>query len=209
MRDHVGMPAKQTLDVTILSLGGMRDIMSEMEATFLNSALALFRNVEEYARAEPRANVSMVRAYKPEHFYAAALRPADILHLIGHADSTSLQVGGSKVKVTATEIGRRGRLGTLVLPKVIVSTACRFSSQAWRDGLHDAGVELLIGGTGSVTPANLAAFDMSFYSALLSQIRKGEDTLDRVEKSFELGNAHYRAIHASGTPKVTFELSRL
>ena len=56
------MPSKQTLNIRILSCGGMFDLMSEQEATFLNSSLGLFRNVQDLGRAVPRANASRNRA---------------------------------------------------------------------------------------------------------------------------------------------------
>lgn len=50
----------------------------------------------------------------------------------------------------------------------------------------------------NVTPAALTAFDMSFYSALLAQVRRGKTLLERVEASFKAANSHYKAIPCPG-----------
>lgn len=200
------MSAQQTLAVTILSCGGMADLMSEQEAVFLNSALPLFRNVVELGRATPRANPSMVRAFNPAHFYEALSGSHDVLHLIAHADSSRLQVG--RTHIAATDVAARARRG-LRMPKVVVSTACKFSGTAWRSTLRALGVEVLIGSGESITPANLTAFDMAFYSALLSQVRKGSSTVERVVASFEIADDYYRRLHARGTPYAKFHLTRL
>ena len=185
----------------------MLDLMSEQEATFLNSSLGLFRNVQDLGRAVPRANASMVRAYRPEHFYSALANTDDILHLIAHADGNSLQVGAAP-RVAATELNERAAKG-LRMPEVVVSTACKFDSRAWRECLRNLGVKVLIAAAASVSPANLVAFDMAFYSALLSQVRKGATTIERVEASFTLADRHYRDVHALGTPFAKFSLTHL
>ena len=50
---------------------------------------------------------------------------------------------------------------------------------------------------------------MAFYSAMLSQVYKGKTTVERAEASFELADAHYRAVHARGTGFAKFEITRL
>jgi len=185
----------------------MSDLMSEQEAVFLNSALPLFRNVVDLGRAAPRANPSMVRAYKPDHVFDALTETDDLLHLIAHASDTHLQVGLTH-HVPAADLVVRATKGTR-MPKVVVSTACKFSSTDWNDALKALGVEVLIAADAAVTPANLTAFDMAFYSALLSRVRRGRSTVDRVIESFELADRHYRDIHAAGTPFAKFRLTRL
>jgi len=199
--------AKQTLNIKILSCGGMVDLMSEQEATFLNSSLGLFRNVQEQGRATPRANASMVRAYRPAHFYSALTMGDDLLHLIAHANATTLQVGAGS-KITAAKLEVRAGKG-LRMPQVVVSTACKFDGPAWHQCLRALGVQVLIAARDSVTPANLASFDMAFYSALLARIRKGMTIVERVEESFKLADRHYRDIHAPGTPFAKFSLIHL
>jgi hypothetical protein len=187
----------------------MIDLMSEQEAAFLVASLGLFRNVVHYGRATPRANVNLVRAYTTTDFYDGASCSADILHLICHASAAKLQTGNGKSDVTATEVENRARRDQFVLPEIVVSTGCSFQSVAWRAALKAAGAKVLIAANRAVTPANLTAFDMSFYSALLSQVRRGHSTIDRVKASFELADSHYRAIHAVGTPYATFDLALL
>jgi hypothetical protein len=118
------MVSKQTLNVRVLSCGGMFDLMSEQEANFLNSSLGLFRNVQDFGRATPRANASMVRAYRPSDLYGALTATDDLLHLIAHASGKEIQVG-AKSKVTASELTARAAIG-LRMPQVVVSTACKF-----------------------------------------------------------------------------------
>lgn len=201
------MNAKQTLDVTVLSCGGMRDLMSEQEANFLNSALALFRNVQDYGNATPRANVSMIRAYKAQHFFSGIKANADVLHLIAHANETHLEVGHKKV--AAQEIVDRAAKGTLTMAPVVVSTACQFGSETWGAALRAAGVRVVVAANSAVTPANLAAFNMAFYAALLSRVRKNSSTVDRVCASFTLADEYYRALHAKGTPFAKFSITEL
>lgn len=95
------------------------------------------------------------------------------------------------------------------MPEVVVSTACKFDSRAWHECLSGLGVKVLIAAAASVSPANLVAFDMAFYSALLSQVRKGATTIERVEASFNLADRHYRDVHAVGTPFAKFSLTHL
>lgn len=200
------VPALQTLEITVLNCGGMWDIMSEQEASFLNTSLPLFRNVQDIGRALPRANSRLVRAYKPAHLYNALTGQEDLLHIVAHATDTALDVG--KNKVAADNLRSRAAKG-LRMPKVVVSTACKFSSKDWHAALKALGVEVLIASDDSVTPANLVAFDMAFYSALLSQVRRGKTTVDRVIESFALADRHYRDVHAVGTPYARFTLTRL
>ena len=51
------MAAKQVLDIKVLNCGGLRDISSELEASFLVSALGLFRDQQGIGLGKPRANV--------------------------------------------------------------------------------------------------------------------------------------------------------
>lgn len=198
--------AKQVLEIKILSCGGMLEGMSDMEADFLVNSLGLYRNRMAIGRGTPRANVSLARAYRPDDFYRASSGGDDILHHIGHADDTTLETGNASRRVTAAEVKQRADRGVFSTAKVVVSTACEFQSDAWREALSATGAEILIAASQSVTPANLVAFDMSFYSALLSQVRIGHSTSDRVRESFSLADAHYRAIHARGTPFAKFKL---
>ena len=203
------MLSTQVLKIKVLTCGGMTDQMSEQEAAFLINSLGLFRNVEHFGRATPRANVNLVRAYTAADFFRGVAGDENILHLIAHADASKLQTGNAKSTVTAADLEDRAARKGLFLPEVVVSSGCKFQSVAWRSALASAGVKLLIAAQKTVTPANLTAFDMSFYSALLSQVRRGHSTLDRVEASFKLADKHYRAIHAKGTPFARFELQRL
>jgi hypothetical protein len=52
------MTAAQVLDIRVINCGGMRDLMNEMESSFLVSALGLFRNQQDFGRGKPRANVN-------------------------------------------------------------------------------------------------------------------------------------------------------
>lgn len=203
------MPSRQVLDIKILSCGGMFDLMSELEAAFLVNSLGLFRNIVGPGRATPRGNVNLVRAYTSKDFYKGVSGNADLLHLIGHADASTLQTGDGKSLVTANEVEKRATKGKLTIPGVVVCTNCKFQSSAWRKALKAAGVKVLIASSKTVTPANLTAFDMSFYSALLSQVRRGTETIDRVEASFKLANRHYKAIHAVGTTYAPFALASI
>ena len=193
----------------MLTCGGMFDQMSEGEATFLVSALGLFRNVQDQGRAVPRANVNLVRAYNTADFYRGLSGAEDILHLIAHADSTTLQTGNSRSGVVADELQRRAARGNVTVAPIVISTCCSFQSAAWRAALREAGATILIAAPQAVSPANLAAFDMAFYSALLSRVRRGKETVQRVRESFTIANRHYRAVHAEGTPFARFSLERL
>ena len=201
--------AVQTLEVHVLSCGGMFDLMSEQEATFLVHSLGLFRNVKDLGRAVPRANTSLTRAYTESDFFRAIASNDHILHLIAHGDAEHLQTGNGKSTVTATKLATKGRKGSLRLPPIVVSTACEFQSPEWRTALAACKVQMLIAADSEVTPANLTAFDMAFYSALLTRVRKGSDTRTRVQESFELANNYYRGIHAVGTPYSKFSLFNL
>lgn len=201
--------AKQVLDIRIVNCGGLRDLMSEMESSFLVSALGLFRNQEDFGKGMPRANVNLSRAYDAKGFYRAAFGEADILHVIGHANGEELDVGLAKKRVKSTDLAGQAKKASGSLPPIVVSTGCKLQSKAWREGMKAAGAEVLIASPATVTPAALTAFDMAFYSALLSQVRKGKDLVERVEASFELADAHYRAIHAAGTPYAKFRLRKL
>ena len=201
--------AKQMLRIKILSCGGLRDLMSEMEASFLVSALGLFRNVEGFANAKPRANVNLARAYTAADFYDSVFGTEDVLHLIGHANADRLEVGTSSSKVYASSLAGEAQSRGAAVPPVIVSTGCKVQSAAWRGGLKDAGAKVLIAAEGNVTAANLTAWDMAFYSALLSQVYKGKTLTERVEASFALADDHYRAVHADGATFAKFRLSKL
>lgn len=203
------MSSTQVLKVKVLSCGGLRDLMSEMEASFLVSALGLFRNQHDFGKAKPRANVNFVRAYTADDFYDAAFGESQLLHVVGHANGSRLEVGTGKAKVLATDLGKKAAKYSSQLPTVVVSTGCEMQSLDWRVGLKAAGAEMLIASSGNVSPANVVAFDMAFYSALLSQTRRGKSLLDRVEESFEIADAHYRRVHALGTPFAKFKLERL
>ena len=160
-------------------------------------------------RATPRANVNLVRAYTQHDFYGGIAGDEDMLHLIADADATTLQTGNGRSMVRADEVERLGNKGWLSIPEIVVSTACSFSSSAWHNALKVAGARVLVAATGAVTPANLTAFDMSFYSAPLSQVRRGKSNIQRVKETFELANRHYEAIHAVGTPHAKFRLTEL
>jgi hypothetical protein len=206
--DNQGVGA-QILDIKVVNCGGLRDLMSEMESSFLVSALALFRNREDLGRGYPRANVNLIRAYHARDFYAAAAAGGDILHVIGHANGDELEIGVARKRVKAAEIGAETTKAGGTLAPIVVSTGCKLQSAAWRAGLKAAGAEILIATGNNVTPAALTAFDMAFYSALLAQVRKGKTLAERVIASFDLADKHYRAIHAAGTPFAKFTLERL
>jgi hypothetical protein len=104
------MTSKQTLNIKIISCGGMFDLMSEQEASFLHGSLGLFRNVKDLGRAVPRANASMVRAYRPQDLFDAMTSDDDILHLIAHADGTALKVGNMQ-NIAATDLDARAAKG--------------------------------------------------------------------------------------------------
>ncbi len=183
--------------------------MSEMESSFLVSALGLFRNQDDFGKGYSRANVNLARAYKPAHFYRAATAEAHILHIIGHGNTTQLDVGISKKRVEASELADKTQKAGGAMPAVVISTGCEFQSAAWHAGLKAAGASMVIASNAKVTPAALTAFDMAFYSALLAQVRKGQSLAQRVCASFVLADQHYRAIHAKGTPFAKFTLKQL
>jgi hypothetical protein len=197
------------LKIKVLNCGGMIDLMSEQEASFLVNSLGLFRNQEKMGRATPRANVNLVRAYNAADFYRSVAGDDDLLHLIAHGDATTLQTGNGQSKVTSNEVEWRALRSALALPAIVVSTVCKFQSAGWRRALKAAGVKVLIAAQQNVTPANLTAFDMAFYSALLSQVRRGKTTIERVEESFTLANRHYNEIHAAGTTFAKFAIKKL
>lgn len=199
----------QVLDIRVINCGGLRDLMSEMESSFLVSALGLFRNKEDLGRGYPRANVNLVRAYKAEHFYRAAFGGADVLHIIGHASGSELEVGVAKKRVDANHLADEARKAGGVIAPVVISTGCRIQSAAWRAGLKAAGSSILIASSANVTPSALTAFDMAFYSALLARVHRGKPLTERVAASFALADRHYRDIHAVGTPFAKFTLKRL
>jgi hypothetical protein len=200
-------PNQQVLDITIVNCGGLRDLMSEMEASFLVSALGLFRNVQDLGRAKPRANVNLVRAYEPKGFYDAAMGPSHLLHVIGHATKRGqLEVSYAKARVEASDLGRQARRRRHQLPPIVVATGCEMQSTRWQAGMREAGAEVLIASETSPSPAALTSFDMAFYSALLAQQRRGKTLIERVSESFDLADAHHRAIHAVGTPFAKFKL---
>jgi hypothetical protein len=197
------------LKIKIVNCGGLRDLMSEIEASFLVSALGLFRNVEDIGRATPRANVNLIRAYNPTGFYDAALGPAHVLHIIGHATGDELEVSYAKTRVKAADLGSQARRRKLELPPVVVATGCKMQTSDWRGGMKAAGAKVLIASETSPSPAALTSFDMAFYAALLAQVRRGRDLAERVSQSFELADTYHRAIHAVGTPFAKFKLVEL
>lgn len=199
------MPSKQVLHIRVLTCAGLSDLMSYSEATFLVNALALFRNVEDRGRAVPRANADLIRAYTQADFLRGITSEADILHLVAHASRDALQTGNGKSEVTPALLKKKRP----EMPGIVISTACRFDSSEWKDALGECGVTLLIAADSNVTPANLSAFDMSFYAALLSCVRRGIDTEQRVAESFELADRYYRSIHATGSPHAKFRLTKL
>ncbi len=203
------MAAKQVLKIKVLNCGGLVDLMSELESQFLVSALGLFRNRADFGRGKPRANVSLVRAYDSRDFYESAFCSDDILHIVAHASTTELDVGISKKRVLAADLERASRKLKRGLPEIVISTGCELQSADWHKGLGAAGARILIASSNAVTPANLTTFNMSFYSALLARVRKGETTLERVKAAFELADKHYRAVHADGTTFAKFSLVEL
>ena len=203
------MASTQLLKINIVNCGGMRDIMSEQESLFLQQALPLFRNVQDQGRATPRANASMTRVYNASELYNVCDGKEDLLHLVAHGTSTKMQTGNGKSDVTTRSFETKAKAGMIQAPEIIVSTACDLQSAEWRSAFAAAGAKVLIAADAKVTPANLAAFDMSFYSALLSQVHKGKNLIDRVEASFDLARVHYAAIHAVGTPYAKFSLVKL
>lgn len=200
------MTAKQVLSIKVLNCGGLRDLMSELEASFLVSALGLFRNRIEFGRGKPRANVDLDRAYDSNDFYRSVVQPTDILHLIAHSNDEELEVGIAKKRVTPTGLVRQVKRSKSTLAPVVISTGCRFQSTPWQNALRNTGVRILIAANGDVSPANLTAFDMAFYSALLSQIRKKTPTDERVRESFKLAYAYYRSLYPRGTRFAKFSL---
>jgi hypothetical protein len=208
-RGAYGMASTQVLEIKVLTCGGMFDLMSELEAAFLVNSLGLFRNVVGPGRATPRANINLIRAYTTKDFYRGLSGDEHVLHLITHASAHALQTGNGKSDVTAAGFQEKAEAGNLTVPEIVVSTGCSFQSAAWRSALKAAGGKILIAAQQSVTPANLTAFDMSFYSALLSQVRRGKSNLERAKESFVLADAHYRAIHAVGATFAKFTLEEL
>jgi hypothetical protein len=197
------------VEIKIVNCGGLRDLMSEMESSFLVSALGLFRNQQDFGKGMPRANVNLLRAYDAKGFYRAAFGEADLLHVIGHANGDELDVGLAKKRVKASDLPTQATKTSASLPAIVVSTGCKLQSTAWQAGPKAAGAEVLIATKDNVTPAALTAFDMAFYSALLGRVRKGKTLRERVEASFKLADRHYRAIHAKGTPFAKFSLKVL
>ena len=183
--------------------------MSEMESSFLVSALGLFRNHEDLGKGYPRANVNLVRAYRARDFYRAAFGDADVLHIIGHASGNELDVGVAKKRVKAEDLAGEALKAGMSIAPIVVSTGCKLQSLAWQGGLKAAGAEILIATKHNVTPAALTAFDMAFYSALLAQVRRGKSLTERAVASFDLADRHYKAIHAKGTPFAKFTLKKL
>jgi len=201
--------SKQTLEIRILSCGGMFDLMSEMEALFLVNSLGLYRNQTDWGRAVPRANASLVRAYTSKDFYAALSDPGDILHLIAHADATTLKAGNGKSLVTAERVKVLAKGNSANVPSIVVSTGCSLQSDEWQEALKEAGCRVLIASEDDVTPANLTAFDMAFYAALLTRVQKGRTTEERVREAFKRASRYYNGIHAAGTPHARFSLVTL
>lgn len=115
----------------------------------------------------------------------------------------------AKKRVKASELAKESKKAGGSLPPVVISTGCKLQSVAWRAGLKAAGADILIATKNNVTPAALTAFDMSFYSALLAQVRRGKTLEQRVKASFDAADKHYRAIHATGTPYAKFSYEKL
>jgi hypothetical protein len=203
------MAARHVLDIRVINCGGLRDLMSEMESSFLVSSLGLFRNRQDFGKGKPRANVNLIRAYDARDFYRAAYGPAHVLHIIGHSHANELEVGVSKGRVKAKELEKHAKKASATLPPVIVATGCRMQSTTWRAGMKAAGAKVLIASKDSPSPAALTSFDMAFYSALLAQVRIGRTLIERAEASFRLADKHYRAIHAVGTPFAKFSMEKL
>jgi len=203
------MTATQLLRINIVNCGGMRDIMSEQESMFLQQALPLFRAVHGQGRATPRANASMTRVYNTTELFNTFDGKEHVMHLVAHGTSTKLQTGNGKSDVTTQSFTKKAVAGAIKAPEIIVSTACDLQSPDWRSAFAAAGAKVLIAADAPVSPANLAAFDMAFYSALLSQVRKNKSLIERVEASFELAKRHYADIHASGNAYAKFRLFRL
>jgi hypothetical protein len=201
--------SSQVLSIKLLSCGGLRDLMSEMEVSFLVSSLPLFRNVEGIGLGKPRANVNLARAYTEPDFYKSVFGDDQLLHLIAHANGSDLEVGWAGKKVSAVDFAAKALKLGKAMPSIIVSTGCGLQGKPWQAAFKNAGAKILIAAPQVVTPANLTAFDMSFYSALLAQTRKGTGLVDRVVASFELADRHYRAIHPPGTRFAKFELQHL
>jgi hypothetical protein len=201
------MGATQVLEIKIVSCGGMVDLMSEQEGSFLMNSLGLFRNVADMGRSTPRANASLIRAYSRKDLLRSLSGEEHILHLIAHGNASSLQVGGNGTAVTASQIENLAKQNAVCVPEIVISTACSLQSEEWRSALQAAGARVLVAAQSAVTPANLTAFDMAFYSALLAQVRKGSTNIERVKASFELADSHYRSIHAAGTPFAKFKLT--
>ena len=153
------MPSRQVLDIKILSCGGMFDLMSELEAAFL---VEVARALPKYRRLRTR-HTSRKREPRPAHTPQKTStrgwgrQPADLLHLIGHADASTLQTGDGRSLVTASEVEKRAIKGKLTIPEVVVCTNCKFQSSHWRRALKAAGVKVLIASSKTVTPANLTA----------------------------------------------------
>ncbi len=198
--------SRHTLDIRVLNCGGMFDLMSEQEAQLLTIGLGLFMNQAQSRRAVPRANVTYCRAYRRSDLFREAFQPAHILHLIGHANGNEFEINGGKT-LKAEELARKVGASTLGLPPIVVSTGCKVQSQDWRAAMKAAGAKVLIAADGdpTPTPATLTAFDMAFYSALLSRVWRGEDLLKRVAEAFALSNAYYKSLHAPGTPYAKFK----
>lgn len=202
------MASKQVLNVHVLSCGAMSDLMSDQEALFLRTSLGLFRNVVEHGRATPRANVSLTHAYTKTDFLANLRLPADLLHLVTHAGGDRIQTGNGKF-VEAAALADAGRKGKVVVPPVVVSTGCELFTDNWSDTFAACGARLFIASPKPTTPANLAAFDMAFYSALLSSTQRGTATVDRVKAAFGVANGYYESLWPVGTPHAPFKMAEL
>jgi hypothetical protein len=80
------------------------------------------------------------RAYDSEDFYRAVFDKADMVHIIGHAHGTELDVGVAKKRVKATDRPKRAKQAGSSLPPVVISTGCKLQSGPWRKGLKEAGL---------------------------------------------------------------------
>ncbi|WP_203754622.1 hypothetical protein [Cellulomonas chitinilytica] len=201
-------PSIQTLRIHVVSCGGMRDLMSDQEASFLASSLGLYRNSPQQGRAMPRANVSVSRAFTKTELLGMTTQTAHVLHVIAHGQGDRIQTGNGKSNTTSADFTLLGQKGG-ILPQIVVSTACTFYNEHWKAALQACGVKILIASPQEVTPANLVAFDMSFYAALLSSTRRGKSTLARAEESFAMAQVYYESLWPIGTPHAKFQIAHL
>lgn len=210
--------ANQVLQIRVVNTSSVFDAMSELEAQFLSASLALYRNVAKPGRMQMRANVSHVRIQKKADFWKAVFDDEiDVLHIVGHGfvdlntAEGMLEVGitgkRSKRELSVAEFAAQPK--SLRMPPIVVSTACKTMRSDWCDAFRARGVKRFIASRGSPTIANVTAWDMSFYSALLSQVWKGKTLPTRIDKAFALADTHYRAVHANQSDYKVFHKAKL